>query len=69
MTSLQLPPNQSYFEPGLLYLTEEGMWIKYDNTEEEELLCDSDGYVCDVWDNKQDSFIRNVFYELKQLEY
>jgi len=68
MISLQLPQNQSFFEPGLMYLTDEGMWIKYDENGEDELLCDNDGYVCDVWDKKQDQFIKDVFYEMKQLE-
>ena len=52
----------------LMYLTDEGMWIKYDNGEE-QLLCDNDGYVCDIWDKEQDEFIRDVFYEMKKLEY
>ena len=67
MISLQLPKNQTFFEPGLMYLTDEGMWIKYDDGEE-QLLCDDDGYVCDVWDTEQDKFIKDVFYEMKQLE-
>ena len=68
MISLQLPTNQTFFEPGMMYLTDEGMWIKYDENGEDELLCDDDGYVCDVWDKKQDQFIKDVFYEMKQLE-
>ena len=67
MISLQLPKNQTYFEPGLMYLTDEGMWIRYEDGEE-DLLCDNDGYVCDVWDKEQDEFIKTVFYEMKQLE-
>ena len=67
MISLQLPKNQTFFEPGLMYLTDEGMWIRYEDGEE-ELLCDNDGYVCDVWDKEQDEFIKTVFYEMKQLE-
>ena len=67
MISLQLPKNQTFFEPGLMYLTDEGMWIRYEDGEE-DLLCDNDGYVCDVWDKEQDEFIKTVFYEMKQLE-
>ena len=68
MISLQLPQNQSYLEPGLMYLTDEGMWIKYDDNGEEELLCDNDGYICDTWEDRTNGFIAEVFYSMKKME-
>ena len=67
MISLTLPSNQSFMDPGVITLTDEGLMMKYEDGEE-QLLCDSDGDVCDVWEEKTDNFIREVFYKMKKME-
>ena len=66
MISLTLPPNQKYLDPGVITYTDDGLVMNYDNGEE-VLLCDAQGYVCDVWDAETDLFIREVFYKMNQM--
>ena len=66
MISLKVPANQKFLDPGVITFTDEGLVMNYDDGEE-ALLCDSDGYVCDVWDADTDNFIREVFYKMNQM--
>ena len=66
MISLTLPSNQRFLNPGVITLTDEGLMMNYDDGEY-ELLCDSDGDVCDVWEAETDNFIREVFYKMNQM--
>ena len=66
MISLTLPRNQKYLDPGVITYTDDGLVMNYDDGEE-VLLCDSNGFVFDVWEAETDLFIREVFHKMNKM--